>query len=230
MNGETRKHRLILIAAATLFAGCSLVFKTPDIAPGLPAPDSGLGFLPPPTMVLERVKTLQQQRAKGAPSDEGWKALERGDLTQAAAQFQRALKANADDLDAHLGLAWTEFKLGNMKSAANHARPVMNGGGEAMPQAAQLIVTAEMRLQRYAQARSAAEEWAKWAQGNGQSIMAMDAYLLASRISHQYMNDSSATYYNLEKARALVNPADAQAAARFTNYERELQRLRMGKY
>ena len=223
-----------LFSTVVLF-GCGLGVKTPELLPGLPAPVSEpRGWLPAPE---EAEKLIQEKRAERAKSREpesvnsrARAALERGNAVDAAAEYRRALRKDPKDEQLNLGMAKALFQLGELEESAQHANYVVGAGGAATPEAAQLLVTLESSRGRYPQAREAAQSWARWAEQNGQRIMAMDAWLLASRLSHMYLNDPSGTYYALEKARPLVSTTDAEAARRFTNYEAELQRKRMGKF
>jgi hypothetical protein len=230
-RGPILSRAWLSLSAIALLAGCTVIHpQQPEIIPGLPAPcePKPLGRLSTARLVPQSLQRAPANAAEAAQSGE--KALEIGGVEKAAGRFKKGLRTEPKDEKLNLGMAKARWRGGDLDGAREHAQKVVDSGGSGVPEAAQLLVTLESQTSNFPQAREAARQWAKWSEDKDDPIMAMDAHLLASRISHQYLNDAGGAYYHLEKARMYVVPTNEQAATRFASYEAELQRQRMGRY
>ena len=223
----------LALFGALALVGCNMGVSTPEILPGLPAPNAKpQGWIPNVGEMRklhnDRVTAREERKQAHSIDARGRDALNRGNAVEAVTEYRRGLRKEPENPQLHLGMASASYRMGDLDTAATHAGIVLKDGGPGVPEAAQLLVTLESSRGNYREAREAAQQWARWAEQEGQPVMAMDSWLLASRLSHMYLNDSSGTYYALEKARAHANPANTEAATRFHQYEADLQRTRLG--
>lgn len=155
---------------------------------------------------------------------QGRDALAHNRVDSAYKLYRKALRENPNDPEFHYGMGAVLARRGKVSAAMEHLDFAINSGAAVVPDAAQLKANLEVERGRYDSARDAAQKLAKWAEQQGHSLMAVDAWLLAARISNVYLKDMPATFYNIEKARILVGAADYEAAARIKGFEEDVRK------
>jgi tetratricopeptide (TPR) repeat protein len=152
-------------------------------------------------------------------------ALERNSLDLALRLYKRAAARNPASAHAAYGIAVTSQWLGRYRAARDYAESVLSMEGDYMVNAMDVAVNMNLHLGDPDRARAAALRFALWAESRADHrIEALDAYLLASRLSNVYFCDEAATRGYLAKATALLRTGDVEAYRRIESYRTDLRR------
>ncbi len=128
-----------------------------------------------------------------------------------------------------MGIATARFHDGNHRKAIEAARKAVAAGGPNAPFAASTAIYLQTSRGDFAGARETALMLAKWAEGEGQRLIALDSYILASNLSSAYLGDLRAARVYAERAKQFLEPGDVEAAKRIQSCLYDLERRETGK-
>lgn len=156
-------------------------------------------------------------------------ALSLNSLDYSISLYRKSLKHCPNDDEAWMGTATARFHLGNHKRAIAAAKKALQAGGPNAPFAASTAIYLQTSRGDFEGARETAVELARWAELNGERLIALDAYILASNFSSAYLGDLQAAREYAEAARRFVHPGDVEAAKRVRSCLYDLERRETGK-
>jgi hypothetical protein len=249
MTTDFCRLRLFIVKCVILlfFSGSVSHITAKDLIPGLPDPDSNTpGWLQRFTSRQSKVtetqtsgvkyvtvepekKTSFLEKLRGSKDKEDYKsagreALSKNRIDEAYYIYRRALQDDPYDPEYHYGMGAVMAARGKRKEAAKYLNYAIQSGTDVVPDACQTMTNLQVGAQNYDAARDSAQSLGKWAEQKGNRLMAIDAWLLAARISNTYMHDKPGTFYNLEKAKSLLNAGDLEAAKRVHSFEDDLKK------
>lgn len=156
-------------------------------------------------------------------------ALSLNSLDYSIALYKKSLKQQPNDDEAWMGIATARFHRGNLKKAIDAARKAVAAGGPNAPFAASTAIYLQTSRGDFEGARDTALELAKWAEKNGQRLIALDAYLLAANMSSAYLGDHQSANLYAEEAKKFIRPGDVEAAKRLRSCLYDIERRETGK-
>ena len=214
------------VAAWMVFAG-GLQAQCPRI-PGIPCPCDGaaawFGAADRDACGRPTADKLQEVRCQAMS------ALENGYYEEAVKRYTQLLRLVPGDESALLGLAYAYYELGYKTPAHEYADKVIAMGGGYTPTAIMLRAQLDFHEGCYQGVLDGALALAKWARVHGKRIMELDAYLWASRVSDNYLDNADAARRYLAKARSLLAPSDREAATRGAEQEKDMRHWRDGRW
>lgn len=199
-----------------------------ELAPGLPAPEKEQQKSWRSFLKLRRGSNAEDGSTSGL-AIEAKAEMRRGNFRSAERLYQRALKHQPNDENLNFELAEVLYRRDKPDAARQHVDIVIQNGSSRVEDAARLKLKMESKAGNHEHARAAAQSLAAWAEKSDDVLTAIENRLLASRISHENLNDASGTYYNLEKAKFLMDSADEETRAKVSEFEAEITRTRMGQ-
>jgi tetratricopeptide (TPR) repeat protein len=157
-------------------------------------------------------------------------ALENGYSEEAITRYKQLLRMVPEDESALLGLAYANYDLGYRTPAHDYADRVIAMGGGYTPTAILLRAQLDFHEGCYQSVVDGALALAKYARARGLRIMEIDAYLWASRVSDNYLDQPDAARRYLAKAKGMLRESDREVAIRVAEQEKDMRRWRDGRW